>query len=100
MFQNVAQIELSSNHFTGSIPTEYGLLGNLTQLGVDFNLGITGTVPTELMECDKLSLISLHDTGISGNITFCGSLEENLVVRVPDVSMCVEECLCRCQTFF
>mmetsp|Transcript_6835 Transcript_6835/g.8919 ORF Transcript_6835/g.8919 Transcript_6835/m.8919 type:complete len:101 (+) Transcript_6835:1552-1854(+) len=100
MFQNVAQIDLNANKFTGSIPTEYGLLGNLTQLGVDFNLGITGTVPTELMECDKLSLISLHDTGISGNITFCDSLGENLVVRVPDVSMCVEECLCRCQTLF
>ena len=100
MFQNVALIDLNANKFTGSIPTEYGLLGNLTRLVLDFNLEITGTVPTELMECDKLSLLSLHDTGISGNITFCGSLEENLVVRVPDVSMCVEECLCRCQTFF
>ena len=58
MFQNVAQIELSSNHFTGSIPTEYGLLGNLRRLVLDFNLEITGTVPTELMECDKLSLLS------------------------------------------
>jgi len=100
MFQNVAQVELSANSFTGSIPTEYGLLGNLTQLGVDFNVGITGTVPTELMECDKMSLLSLHDTGISGNITFCDSLGDNLVVQVPDVSICGEECLCCCETIF
>ena len=98
MFQNIAQVELGANHFTGSIPTEYGLLGNLTQLGVDFNIGITGTVPTELMECDNLSLLSIHDTGISGNITFCDSLGENLVVRVTDVSICGEECLCCCET--
>ena len=100
MFQNVAQIELSANRFTGSIPTEYGLLGNLTQLDVDFNVGITGTVPTELMKCDKLSLLALHNTGISGNITFCDSLGENLVVQVTDVSICGEECLCCCETLF
>ena len=100
MFQNVAQIYLNANKFTGSIPTEYGLLGNLTRLVLDFNPEITGTVPTELMECDKLSLLSLHNTGISGNITFCGSLEENLVVQVNDVSICGEECECCCKTLF
>jgi len=57
---------------------------------LDFNPGKTGTVPTELMECDKLSLLSLHDTGISGNLTFCDSLGESLVVQVPDLSMCVK----------
>jgi len=100
MFQNVEQIELFANQFTGSIPTEYGLLGNLTQLGLDLNLRINGTVPSELMKCDKLSLLSLHNTGISGNITFCGSLGENLVVKVNDVSICGEECECCCETLF
>ena len=99
MFQNVAQLILRANEFTGSIPTEYGLLRNLTQLRFELNHGITGTVPTELMECDKMSLLSLHNTGISGNLTFCDSLGENLVVEVPDLSMCGEECKCCCETF-
>jgi len=48
-FKNVAQNIDTANLFTGSIPTEYGLLGNLTSLILENNLGITGTVPTYLM---------------------------------------------------
>jgi len=42
MFKNVELNILTANQFTGSIPTEYGLLGNLNH-----NFGITGTAPTE-----------------------------------------------------
>ena len=45
MFKNVELNILTANQFTGSIPTEYGLLENWTEL--HFNLGITGTAPTE-----------------------------------------------------
>ena len=100
MFQNVAQILFTVNSFTGSIPTEYGLLGNLTELRLDCNLGINGTVPSELRECNMLTLLSLYNTGISGNVTFCDSFGDNLVVRVTDVSVCGKECECCCETLF
>jgi len=74
MFQNAAQVELNPKRFTGRISTEYGLLGNLPLLDVDINFRITRIVPTELKKCDKLSSFTLHNTGISGNITFCDSL--------------------------
>ncbi len=94
MFQNVARLLLFANSFTGSIPTEYGLLGNLTELHLEFNAGIIGTVPTELTECDKLIDFSIRHTGLSCNVTFCDSFGDNIVVRVTDVSICGEECEC------
>jgi len=100
MFKNVAQITLTANQFTGSIPTEYGLLGNLTSLILENSLGITGTVPSELMECDKLSVFALYDTGISGNITLCNTFGDSFLVRVSDLSICGDECECCCETVF
>ena len=73
MFDNVAQILFHSNTITGSIPTEYGLLGNLTELNLGSNTGVTGSLPTELVECDKLVFITIFGTGISSNVTFCDS---------------------------
>ena len=98
-FKNVTQILLIVNSFTGSIPTEYGLLGNLTELRLDYNFGINGTVPSELTECNKLTLLSLYNTEVSGNVTFCDSFGDNLVIRVTDVSVCGKECECCCETF-
>ena len=100
MFKNVSQFTLTANQFTGSIPTEYGLLGNLTSLNLENNLGITGTVPSELMECDKLSVLALYDTGISGNITLCNAFGDSFLIRVSDLSICGEECECCCETVF
>mmetsp|Transcript_6846 Transcript_6846/g.8931 ORF Transcript_6846/g.8931 Transcript_6846/m.8931 type:complete len:82 (+) Transcript_6846:294-539(+) len=73
MFQNVDILRMSGNSFTGSLPTVYGLLENLTHLELDYNFDITGAIPTELMECNKLTFLSLYNTGISGNVTFCDS---------------------------
>jgi len=93
MFKNVAQIIRTANQFTGSIPTEYGLFGNLTQLHLDHNFGITGTVPTNLMEYDKLF-------GISGNITLCNSFGDSILVRVSNLSISGDEYVCCCVTKF
>ena len=98
MLQNVTRLAMYDNSFSGSIPTEYGLLENLTDLDLHDNCGITGTVPTELMECNKLTLISLHNTRISGNVTFCDGFEKDIVVIVTDVSIYGEECKCCCTT--
>ena len=97
-FRNVAILQFTANAFTGSIPSEYGLLGNLTELNLDYNAGITGSVPIELVECDKLTLLSMIGTGISGNVTFCESFGDNIKVRVTDGSICGEECECCCVT--
>ena len=98
MFQNVVRLTMFANSFHGSIPTEYGLLENLTHLVLDNNLGITGTVPTELVECNKLTLLSLRKIGISGNVSFCNGFEKDIDVIVTDVSICGEECECCCIT--
>jgi len=96
MFKNVELNILIVNQFTGSIPTEYGLLGNLTSLFLENNLGITGTVPIELMDCDRLSVLALYDTGISGNITLSNTFGNSILVRVSDLSICGDECECCC----
>ncbi len=98
MFENVAQIYFRSNTFTGSIPTEYGLLEDLTELDLDYNADITGSVPNELVECDKLTLLSIRGTGISRNVTFCDSSRGNIKVILSDMSICGEECECCCVT--
>ena len=100
MFQNVDILKMSGNSFTGSLPTVYGLLENLTHLELDYNFDITGTIPSELTECNKLTFLSLYNTGMSGNVTFCDSFGDNLVVRVTDVSVCGKECECCCETLF
>jgi len=95
MFQNVATVNMYGNSFTGSIPTEHGLLGNLTHLVLDYNAGMSGSIPIELVECDKLILLSFFGTQISGNVTFCDSFGGNIVINV---SICGEECECCCVT--
>ena len=86
------------NSFSGSIPTEYGLLENLTHLELDTNVGIIGFVPTELRECKKMSFLTLYQTGISGSVSFCDSFWDDIVIRVSNVSICGEECECCCTT--
>jgi len=98
MFQNVATVYMFGNSFTGIIPTEYGLLENLTELILDFNAGISGSIPTELVECDKLTSLSIFSTQISGNVTFCDSFGGNIEITVDDVLTCGEECECCCVT--
>ena len=96
MFENVARLAMYDNSFSGSIPTEYGLLENLTHLELDTNVGINGTVPTELMECKKLTLLTMYETGISGSVSFCDSFGDDIDIRVSNVSICGEECECCC----
>ena len=96
MFQNVATVDMFGNLFIGSIPTEYGLLENLTELTLGYNAGISGSIPTELVECDKLTSLSIDGTQISGNVTFCDSFVGSIKILVSDVSICGEECECCC----
>jgi len=100
IFKNLATVYMFGNSFTGSIPTEYGLLENLTELILDFNAGISGSIPTELVEGDKPTSLSIFSTQISGNVTFCDSLGGNIEITVDDVLTCSEECECCCVTFF
>ena len=70
----------------------------MTQLRLDYNSGIIGSVPSELVGCDKLTLLSIPHTGISGNVTLCDVLGDNIEVHVTDVSICGVECECCCVT--
>ena len=51
----------------GSIPTEMGLLSELTRLDFDFN-HLTGPIPTELMELRKLKYFITDDNLMTGTI--------------------------------
>ena len=98
MFENVARLAMYDNSFSGNIPTEYGLLENLTHLELVNNIDIIGTVPTELRECKKLRLLTLYETGISGSVSFCDSFGDDIFIFVSNVSLCGEECECCCST--
>ena len=48
------------------------------------------------MEFNKLTLLTLNDTGIPGGVSFCNCFEKDIVVVINDVSICVKECECCC----
>nr|QAS62465.1 LRR receptor-like serine/threonine-protein kinase RPK2 [Sedum alfredii] len=56
----VKMVLLFLNSFTGSIPKEFGLLGNLEVLDVSRN-SLSGLIPVELGNCAVLSVLILSD---------------------------------------
>ena len=63
----VSQIDLESNHLSGSIPTELGTLTNLEDLNLYGN-NLTGIIPAELGNLSKLWSLDLGGNQLSGSI--------------------------------
>eukprot|EP00543_Licmophora_paradoxa_P010206 CAMPEP_0202475322 /NCGR_PEP_ID=MMETSP1360-20130828/92838_1 /ASSEMBLY_ACC=CAM_ASM_000848 /TAXON_ID=515479 /ORGANISM="Licmophora paradoxa, Strain CCMP2313" /LENGTH=505 /DNA_ID=CAMNT_0049102475 /DNA_START=33 /DNA_END=1550 /DNA_ORIENTATION=+ len=61
--QNVKSTDIG----TGSIPTQVGLLTQLTSLDL-FNNALTGSIPTELGMLTKLSWLFLHNNALTGSL--------------------------------
>ena len=53
---------------TGTIPTEYGALLDARVLDLRDNLGITGTIPSELGKLDSLENLFLQGTSLTGSV--------------------------------
>jgi len=64
---HVSRLYLSSNHLTGSIPTELGNLSNLTSLDLYSNL-LIGSIPTELGNLSNLTSLDLKSNRLTGSI--------------------------------
>ena len=67
---------LANNQFTGTIPTEFGLLTNLERLALDRNQ-LSGLIPSELGGLSQLGKYghlrdSLHFNFIILILLFCG----------------------------
>ncbi|KAL7523831.1 hypothetical protein ACHAXR_000354, partial [Thalassiosira sp. AJA248-18] len=60
-------LDLSDNDIKGSIPTEIGLLTNLTYLRLSYN-AFTGTVSDEFLNLAQLQLVQLHSNRLTGTI--------------------------------
>jgi Leucine-rich repeat (LRR) protein len=67
-------LDLDNNHFNSTIPPELGLLTDLEFLLLNRNLGINGTMPTQLNKLSSLRSIFLDSTSLSGNLTAICSL--------------------------
>ena len=70
---------LYNNDLTGVIPTELGLLSNLSVLGLEFNQ-LSGTISTELGLMSNLSALYLNSNQLSGTILTELGLLSNLGV--------------------
>ena len=70
----VSRIELEKNDLMGSLPTELGLLSEITQLSFDDNM-LTGVVPTEIFGFPNMIEFNLKANSFVGGIpTEVGSM--------------------------
>jgi len=60
-------INLRQNHFTGSIPTEIGLLSGVSELYLQRN-DFNGTIPTEIGNMESLQRLFVSEGSVTGRI--------------------------------
>ena len=65
--QHVSRLDLSGMGLDGSIPSELGLLSNITYLNLRSN-DLDGPIPTELDSLTNLRVLNLHSNNLSGDI--------------------------------
>lgn len=85
---NLHYLSVAANYdLSGTIPTELGLLTELTRLGLNTNQ-LTGTIPSELGLLSQLRLLFLSDNRITGTIpTELGLLSELTQLGFGDNSL-------------
>ena len=70
-WSNLTEAWLDQNLFTGTVPTEIGLLTKLSGLAFSGNYDLSGTIPEEigsLVSDYNLSVVFIENTGVSGVI--------------------------------
>lgn len=73
----LVQIDLSNNMFTGSIPDVFGGLRRLKSLNLASNM-FNGTLPASLSRCPMLKVVVLRNNTLSGEITIDFTLLQSL----------------------
>jgi len=66
-FDELIILDLSDNNLRGTLPTQIGLLFNLTQLLLMDNY-LSGSIPTEIALIDELSHLDLSNNALSGTL--------------------------------
>jgi len=64
---SVSEISMSFNNLSGSIPSELGILTNLTDLDLSSN-SLGGSIPSELGNMTNLTRLWLYSNALSGSI--------------------------------
>jgi len=86
----------------GPIPTELGLLSELTYLRLSYS-ELTGTIPTELGQLSMLQILTLEDSLVAGEISFeifrlaslnSGRWDTQIYIHC-DLLICRCNCTCR-----
>ncbi|KAM5550835.1 putative LRR receptor-like serine/threonine-protein kinase [Rosa sericea] len=77
-------LNLSTNHFTGSLPVEIGKLKNLAALDVSYNM-LSGQLPSSLGSCGSLEVLHLQGNFLEGLIP--SSMKELRGIRDLDLSL-------------
>jgi Leucine-rich repeat (LRR) protein len=61
-------LKAKDNFFTGSIPSEVGLLTSMEKLWLNDNKGLSGSIPSEVADLTNLAEFLLDDTSITGTL--------------------------------
>jgi len=80
---NMTELGMCSNYINGSIPSSFGNLGNLGYCGL-YNNQLSGSIPPELGNLANLVFLELERNQLSGSIP--STLENMTSLRVLDLS--------------
>jgi hypothetical protein len=75
-------IPYNSGGYTGLIPTQYGLLTDLTSLGLASN-ELTGTIPSQLGLCSLATDFALQSNELWGSVPTGDSREDPTISDTP-----------------
>jgi Leucine-rich repeat (LRR) protein len=65
---SLRELVLAANLLSSTVPSQLGLLTDLTMLYLTHNRDLTGTIPSELSRLENLQVFGMNDTSISGVI--------------------------------
>jgi Leucine-rich repeat (LRR) protein len=96
-FTRLESFLVSGARITGSIPTEFGLLTQLSNLDLSDNIYLSGVLPTELATLSNLEYFNIGGSSISGTIpSEFGQLQslEELYLSAPFLTGTIPDAIC------
>ena len=105
---NLKYLHVNNNDFSGSLPTEVGLLSSLMSLELQ-NSNLSGSLPSELLLLENMTSLVVRNTSFSGSIpeSLCDRMYEKelnclvapkckLVGKKTNSTVCHQTDLCGC----
>ncbi|CAB9517093.1 Leucine Rich Repeat [Seminavis robusta] len=87
----LSYLGLGDNLFEGTIPSELGLMTQLTELNLSGNSAVSGTLPSELLLLTSLLYLDISGTTITGSIPIdlcTGSLNLSIIANCSQIQCC------------